>query len=124
MAILVAATPLVPPVAGRCWAFHFVNDSDEPIESLLLQQVDYEWGDMGGGSSPQARFGPVAPRTAVEIWRDDNNAAELSTSLQLLVRGASGERTITAEFGKLYRVKQLTPIAVLGRDGVLARCLE
>jgi hypothetical protein len=122
--MIVAATPIDPPADGKCWAFHVVNDSAAPIESMVLEDVSYEWGDMGGGSSPNLRFGPLAPGASVEIWRDDDNAAELRMELELLVRDGGGERRVTAEFGKLYRVRQLQPIPGLGRDGVAARELR
>lgn len=122
--ILVVATPLKPAVEGKCWAFHLVNNSAASIESVIVQAVGYEWGDTGSGVSPQTRFGPIPPATSVEIWRDDDSAAELRMDLRLLIRNAEGGRAIIAEFPKLYRVKTLSPIPILGRDGVVGAVEE
>jgi hypothetical protein len=117
-AFLIAATPLDPPVDGKCWAFHLINDSTERLESVTVASVDYEWGDLGNGVSPETRYGPVAPGSSLEVWRDDDNAAELRMSITLLLRGAGGERRITVEFGKLYRTKRLVAIPILGMAGI------
>jgi hypothetical protein len=115
--IVIAATPLKPPEGGKYWAFHLVNDSSERIESVVVEQVDYEWGGVGRVERPETRFGPIEPASSLEIWRDDDSAAELSMSITLRVCGASGERTITAEFPKLYLVRSLSPIPILEADG-------
>lgn len=72
---------------------------------------------MGSGETPGTRFGPIAPESSLEIWRDDDSAAEVRMSIKLRVCGSSGERAITAEFPKLYRVRSLSPIPVLEADG-------
>lgn len=118
--ILLVATRLDPPVDGRSWAFHMVNDSTEPIESSVVEFVDYEWGEQGSRTSPGTRHGPIPPGSSVEVWRDDDDAAEVRMSLTLRVRGAGGERRILGEFGRLDRNKQLTPVPILGTEGVVA----
>lgn len=107
--MILAASPL----DGGHWAFHLVNDSDQPITSVLLESVDYEWGDMGSERKIGSRFGPIAARTAVEIWRDDDDAAELRMSLYLVVDG----RRVMAEFPKLYKVRTFERIPILEIDG-------
>ncbi len=121
--MLIAATPIDPPEGDLCWAFHVVNDSDEAIESLIVESVDYEWGDMGNREAVGKRFGPIAPRTALEVHRETDT--EVRTSLTLLVRGPSGERRVVAEFGKLYRARgPLVTIPILDRPGKLATVFE
>ncbi len=117
--ILVAAAPLDPPQGGKCWSFYLINDTSVPIDSALLKEVGYEWGDFGNATNPEAEFGPIAPGGCLEIWRDDDSAAELRMWLTLLIRAAAAERTLTVEFPKLYLVRNLSPIPVLGKSGVV-----
>ncbi len=116
--LFVAAVPLKPPENGEFWAFHLVNDSTEAIESARLLEVGYEWGDYGSATAPGLRFGALAPGASLDIWRDDDDAAELRMWLKLVVRGSSGERMIMVEFPRLYRAPlQLIPI--IGKAGVI-----
>src|SRR5882672_6571558 len=113
----VAAVPLIPPEGGKCWAFHPLNDSPERIDAVLVESVGYEWGGMGNESASDRRAGPLPPGGTAEFWRDDDHAAELRISLQLVVRGSAGERRWSAEFGKLYQRKPAR-IPGLRKDGV------
>jgi hypothetical protein len=117
--VLVAVTPIDPPEGDKCWAFHVVNDSTEPIESILVERVDYEWGDFGNAAVVGTRWGPIDPFTSVEILRETDT--EVRTSVRLLVRGPAGERRIIAEVGRLYRRPgPLVPIPILNLPGRLA----
>jgi hypothetical protein len=116
---LVAATRLRSPSYGKCWSFHLINNSSEPVELAILNEVGYEWGDTGNTTNPETRVGPVAPGTCVEIWRDDDSAAELRIWLKLLIRAGAGTQTLTVEFPKLYLVTRFTVIPVLGKPGIL-----
>lgn len=114
--MIVAATPIDPPEGDLCWRFHFVNDSDEPIESVVVESVDYEWGDSGNGRRVGTRFGPIPARTSLEIFKETDT--EVRTSLTLRVRGPGGEQSVVAEFGRLYRLSGvLAPIPILDRPG-------
>lgn len=117
--MIVAGTPIDPPEGDLCWLFHFINDTEVPIESVEVQRVDYEWGDMGNGQEVGRRFGPIAPGASVEIYKETDT--EVRTSLTLRVRSSRGEQRILAEFGKLYRTpSQPVRIPVLGRLGKVA----
>ncbi len=116
---LVGATRLDRLWLGKSWAFHLINNTSDPIESAILKEVGYEWGDMGSTRNPNLRFGPLAPGTAVEIWRDDDSAAELRMWLTLFIRVARGTQNLRVEFPKLYLVKRLSVIPVVGKNGVL-----
>jgi hypothetical protein len=116
---LVAATPLHWPRHCKRWAFHLINNSTEPIKSAVLKEVGYEWGDMGNTTNPDIQFGLIEPGACIEIWRDDDAAAELRMWLTLLIRGAAGVRTLTVEFPKLYLVKSLSVIPALGKPGIV-----
>jgi hypothetical protein len=116
--MIVAATPIEPPDGDFCWAFHFVNDSAELIEELIIEGINYEWGDAGSSRTTGQVFGPLAPGEWIEFLREA--ATEVRTSLTLRVRGPFGERVIEAEAGRLYRGGGiLVPIPILGRRGKL-----
>ncbi len=117
--LLVAATRRHLPLDGKRWAFYLINKSSEPVESVVLKEVGYEWGDIGNTKNPDSQFGPLAPDKCVEIWRDDDSAAELRMWLTLLIRRAGVTRTLTVEFPKLYLVKTLATIPVLNKLGIL-----
>ena len=118
-AMIVAATPIDPPDGEWCWRFHFVNNSEEPVESVVVDRVDYEWGDMGNGEAVGAWFGPVPPRSSVEIYKEIDT--EVRTSLTLTVRGPAGSQRIVAEFGKLYSTPgNVVPIPIVDRLGKVA----
>jgi hypothetical protein len=93
-AMIVAATP---EEGSLCWAFHFINDSDAPVQAVLLESVDYEWGDMGNSEAKGVRFGPIPPGGAVELMRETDTEVRTSVTLEV-----DGKRCV-AEFGKLYR---------------------
>jgi len=110
--MIIAATPINPPEGDKYWRFHFINDSPEPVGSVVVESVDYEWGDQGNSETVGTRFGPVAPGASVELLNETDT--EVRTSLMLLVDG----RRIVAEFGKLYAAPgRLLPIPVLDRPG-------
>lgn len=100
------------------WSFHLVNASSNPIESAVLEAVDYEWGDGGSSKHPKASFGPVAPGSSVELWREDESV-EVRMTLTMLLRTTDGERRIKTEFPLLCRVKRLSRIPILNMKGVV-----
>lgn len=117
--MIVAAIPIEPPTAGHCWAFHVINDGDVPIESLLVEQVHYEWGDFGNSEDVGVRFGAIAPGASLEVYREIDT--ELRTGLTLLVTTAGETHRVDAWVGRLYATPRgLEPIPILGKDGMLA----
>jgi hypothetical protein len=122
--LVVAATPIKPDEQQNCWSFHLVNDSPAPIESVVLAEVSYEWGDSGNTKRVDRRFGSIQPGTCTEIWRDDSDAAELRMTLTLLFRDGDGERKLVVELPMLYRVRKLIPVPRLGRRGVVGATFE
>ena len=116
---IVAATPIDPPENDLYWAFHFINNSTEQVESVVVEAVWYEWGDSATTSAMESTFGPIAPGKSVEIWKE--TATEVRTSLVLSVRSPSCVRRISAEVGRLYSHSgAVVPIPVLNRPGKLA----
>ena len=117
--MIVAAVPIIPPDRGRYWAFYIVNDSNQPIEAIVVESVEYEWGDIGNSERIDTRFGPIAPNSFVEVYRETDT--EVRTALTLRVNGAEGPQRTIAKVGRLYaRPSGLEPLPILGRDGKLA----
>jgi len=117
--MIVAAVLIDPPEGDRCFAFHVVNDSDRPIDSIWIESVDWEWGDFGGGERVSRRFGPVAPGASVVIHKETDT--EVRASATLFVRDAEGDRRLVAEFPRLYRSRgEREVVPVLGRKGMVA----
>lgn len=110
----ICATPIDPPIDGKCWAFHLVNDSSEPVTSIWVKSVSFEWGDMGNTEQIDRRVGPVAPGACCELHREVDS--EMRTAIELEVDG----QPMGAEFPRLYRVVPgLVRIPVLGRLGLM-----
>jgi len=118
--LVIAATRIRPVVDGKYWTFYVINTTPKPIESILLEEVSYEWGDEGSSKFVGARFGPLAPGASVEIWREEN--VELRTSVHLVVRGAAGAHRLMAESPSLssYMGREPVFIPILGRKGYIA----
>jgi hypothetical protein len=118
--LVIAATRIQPPVDGKDWAIHVINATPRPIESILLEEVSYEWGDDVTSKPVGVRFGPLAPAASVEIWREDN--PEVRTSVHLVVRVAAGTRRLMAEFPVLqvYMRREPVLIPILGRKGYIS----
>lgn len=32
---------------GKEWSFYLINDRNVPLDSAVLNQISYEWGDLG-----------------------------------------------------------------------------
>lgn len=121
--LFVAATPIEPPDGDKYWLFHVVNDSSESIQSIVLEEVCYEWGDHSTCKDVHTRFGALPPGKSVEIWRE--TTTELRTSVMLVVRGDKGERRIAPESPALYSPetmkRRMVDIPILRRRGLIAR---
>ena len=118
--MIVAALPLEPPHGEACWAVHFINDSADLVESVLVEQVSYEWGDWENSEVRGLVHGPIPSGGSVLLCNETDT--ELRTCLRLRVRTSVGERLICAEFGRLYRPRSctLTTVPILDRPGMLA----
>ncbi len=101
----------------KSWSFYLINDCSAPLEWAVLDQVDYEWGDIGSGKEVGAHFTNLAPGAHRLIWRDDSDAAEVRTTLSLRVRTHGREVPLVFEFPKLYLIKKMEVVEGLGRPG-------
>lgn len=114
--MIVAAIPIDPPDGDKCWAFYVINDASEPVESIVVEEVGYEWGDAGSKETLGKRFGPIAADGWIEVHRE--TATEVRTALTLSVRRKSGVTRIMAEVGRLYATPRgLESIPILARAG-------
>ena len=102
---------------GKEWSFYLINAGNAPLDSAVLDQVSYEWGDSGSGEATDVRVTALAPGAYALIWRDDGSGAELRIDLSLFVRVGDREVRLLFEFPKLYRKKDLPLIDCLGKPG-------
>ena len=102
---------------GREWSFYLINDSDAPLDSATLYEIDYEWGDMGNSHAANARVKGIAPGAYALLWRDDGSGAELRMELSLRVQARDREVRMRFEFPKLYRKSDLPVVDGLGKPG-------
>ena len=115
--MIVAAVPI--DAGDYCWAFYVINDDDEPIDSVLVERVHYEWGDFGNSEDIGIRYAGIAPGACLEVHREV--ATEVRTGLSLILAIAGVEHRIYAEVGRLYATpRRLEPIPILAKDGMLA----
>ncbi len=118
--MIVAAIPIKPPEGDKSWAFYFINDSPEPIESVFVHSVNYEWGDSGNSTAVGTLLGPVPPGNYIEILKETET--EVRTAVILMVKNPSGNHWINAEVGKLYsHPETYSHIPILNRLGKLAQ---
>jgi hypothetical protein len=102
---------------GKEWSFYLINDSDAPLDSAVLNQVGYEWGDWGSSEAADIHIAGLAAGGHALIWRDDGSGAELRMDLSLLVRVGDREVRLLFEFPKLYLKSNLPVIVGLGKPG-------
>lgn len=102
------------------WAFYFVNDGVH-VDGVRLVQVGYEHGDAGDAKAVGRELGAMAAGGFAEIWRDDDDAAELRMWLELEVRVSGRRQAVTFELPRLYKLDLDDALpAVGGRGGVFA----
>ena len=102
---------------GNEWSFYLINDTDVLFDLVVLDEIGYEWGDIGSSEAVDVRITNLAPADHALIWRDDGSGAELrmDLSLRLLMRG--DEVQLLFEFPKLYRKTRLPLVDGLGKPG-------
>jgi hypothetical protein len=103
--------------AGSGWSFYLINDGNAPLESAVLYEVSYEWGDSGNSEAADARVTDLAPGAHALIWQDDGSGAELRMELSLRVRARGREAALQFEFPKLYKLRNLQSVDGLGKPG-------
>ena len=102
---------------GKEWSFYLINDSDAPLDSAVLNQISYEWGDFGNSEPAAVRVTGLAAGAHALIWRDDGSGAELRMDLSLLVCMGEREVRLAFEFPKLYIQRNLRLVNGLDKLG-------
>jgi hypothetical protein len=99
------------------WSFYLINDCDTPLDSAVLDQISYEWGDSGNSEAANVHVTGLAAGAHALIWRDDGSGAEVRMDMSLLVRRRDREVRLLFEFPKLYRKTSLPLVDGLGKPG-------
>jgi hypothetical protein len=102
---------------GKEWSFYLINDSDVPLDWTALDEVSYEWGDMGNSEAADVRVTALAPGAHALVWRDDGSGAELRMEFSMRVRAREREVRMRFEFPRLYRKHDLPRVEGLDRPG-------
>jgi hypothetical protein len=102
---------------GNEWSFYLINDSATPLNSALLYEVCYEWGDMGNSEAANVRVTNLEPKASALIWRDDGSGAELRMDLWLRVETEGREARLYFGFPKLYRLYNFPMVEGLDKCG-------
>lgn len=98
---------------GNEWSFYLINDSKFAFDALL-EEVSYEWGDLGNSEKLDVSVNNLSPNAHSLIWHDDG---ELRMDLLLLVRLSDREVRLRFEFPKLYRKNNLPWVKGLEKFG-------
>ena len=101
---------------GKSWSFYLLSDTDTTLEATLTR-IEYEWGDMPASEMPPDAPATVAPRGVARLWRDDGTGAEVRQEHHVRVRNSDGERHLTFEFPKLYRIRTMPVVPELSKPG-------
>jgi hypothetical protein len=108
------------PEADGLWSFHLLNDSEAPVDAVVVKSVDYEWGDSGSSESPGTRTGSIPAGASAEVWRGDDGEMRLEVIVTVTQAGRSQD--VTFSFGKIYtRRDALEVVPGFERPGILAR---
>lgn len=102
---------------GNEWSFYLINDSAAVLDSAVLFEISYEWGDWGNSEIVEVSVNELAPAASALIWRDNGDGAELRMYMSLRVRVGEREAQIQFEFPKLYNIKNLPMVDGLGKPG-------
>jgi len=102
---------------GKQWSFYLINDSDFPLDSAVLDEVTYEWGDYGSSETADVRVTDLASGAHTLIWRDDGGGAELRMEFLLLAQMCSRQARLRFEFPKLYLKNNLPVVDELDKPG-------
>jgi len=99
------------------WCFYLINDSDVPVDSATLEQIDYEWGGGLYTEKPGRSISNLLPGAHAVLWPDDDGGAELRMNMSLRVVVGEGQFLVRFAFPKLYRRRGLPNIPTIGTPG-------
>lgn len=99
------------------WSFYLINDSNDHIDSVVLNQIWYEWGDLANSESVASCVTDIGPGAHALIWRDDGSGVEFRMILSVLACVGDREVNLSFEFPKLYRQRNLKLVNHLDKPG-------
>jgi len=102
-----------PQMPIKKWAFYFINNTDAPIEALILKRVEYEWGDMGSVTAVNESLGALPERSFHLAWRDDEDEMRIEMIFQ--ARTSRGEEQLNFELPMLYKRIEDKAVPILGK---------
>ena len=102
---------------GKQWSFYLINDNAVSIDTAVLYEVAYEWGDWSNDELTDVRITSLAPGGHIVIWRDDGSGAELRMELSVQVQLGGSTVRLQFEFPKLYRLRNLPLVEGLDKPG-------
>ena len=109
-----------PPFSEELQVY-FKNDSSTALESVVLEEIGFEWGAIGNYKEVGTDFGPVLPGAHVMIWCNPDPNPELRLDAWVSICWATGQQRLLVEFGKLYMYRDgLSLIPELNGDGRIA----
>jgi len=105
-------------LSGLGWDFFLVNDGDEPIETAVLVEIGYEWGNLRSSDTVEVTVSNILPGQHKFVCSDDDSA-EGRVDLLFRVSTRGHEAQLRFEFPKLYKLSKehLKPIEGLGKRG-------
>ena len=110
------AACLEPGADGKEWSFYVLNDSQVPLDRVVLKTFGHEWGDDGPAIQLDVEVNHIAPGGNALIWRDNDD--EMRMWLTLLIEAGGRKAQHMFEFPMLYKRKgQLPMVAELGKPG-------
>lgn len=124
--MVISHIPPVPCRAAVCrealadrneWSVYLLNDLPCTID-VIVEHIDYEWGDLGHSQRPGTRF-TLPPAGIARVCRVDDDDAELSMTISLLITAHAKNCRAAFELGKLYHYRDPMPIEALGMAGWL-----
>ena len=102
---------------GKQWSFYLINDSDTHIDSAVLNDIWYEWGDLANNESVSSHVTNLAAGEHALIWRDDGDGTEFRMVFSVIACIGEREVNLSFEFPKLYRQEHLKPVRGLDKPG-------
>ena len=102
---------------GCEWSIYAINALAQPA-TLVVEHVDWEWGDMGHAKRPGAKFS-LPSKGVARMLRVDGADGELSMSVTVLLTTSGIQSRLSFSLGKLYLYRDPEPLDMLGLPGWL-----
>jgi hypothetical protein len=107
MSFRIAACPEISD-QGHEWSFYVINDSNVPLDRIVLETFEHEWGIHSDISHPNVEITNVASGAHAFLWREKDN--EFRMLLYLCVHSGEGETRYYVKFPTLYSRRNELPL--------------